>query len=100
MTSQAEIGPPHAPSPRSRGRVIAVQQTRRARVKNGRLVLDEPTNLPEGAEVTVILADADDLDDEERAELHRAIEEGMDDCDAGRVEDAYKVIAELRARTQ
>jgi hypothetical protein len=79
--------------------VIAVQQTRRARVKNGRLVLDEPTNLPEGAEVTVILADADDLDDEERAELHRAIEEGMDDCDAGRVEDAHKVIAELLSRT-
>lgn len=76
-----------------------MQQTRRARVKNGRLVLDEPTNLPEGAEVTVILADADDLDDEERAELHRAIEEGMDDCDAGRVEDAHKVIAELLSRT-
>jgi hypothetical protein len=76
-----------------------MQHALKARVRNGRLVLDEPTNLPEGAEVTVILADSDDLDDEERAELHRAIEEGMDDCDAGRVEDAYQVIAELRSRT-
>lgn len=77
----------------------AMQHALKARVRNGRLVLDEPTNLPEGAEVTVILADSDDLDDEERAELHRAIEEGMDDCDAGRVEDAYQLIAELRSRT-
>ncbi len=29
----------------------------KARVKGGRLVLDEPTNLPEGAEVRVALVD-------------------------------------------
>lgn len=80
------------------GRVAAVQPSLKARVRNGRLTFDVPTTLPEGAEVTVILVDGDELDAEERAELHRAIDEGMADCDAGRTEDAYAVIAELRAR--
>jgi hypothetical protein len=42
----------------------------KAYVRGGRLVLDEPTNLPEGAEVRVALVDGDELDDHERAELH------------------------------
>jgi hypothetical protein len=41
-----------------------------AKVRNGRLVLDEPTDLPEGAEVPLQLVDPDDLTDEERAALH------------------------------
>lgn len=76
-----------------------MQPALKARVRNGRLTLDEPTTLPEGAEVQVILADGDELDADERAELHRAIEEGMADADAGRDEDAYEVIARLRALT-
>jgi hypothetical protein len=80
--------------------VIAVQQPLKARVKNGRLVLDEPTNLPEGAEVELVPGDGDDdLDDEERAELHRSIEEGLADMKAGRVVDAKAAIARLGTRT-
>jgi hypothetical protein len=71
----------------------------KARVQNGRLVIDEPTSLPEGCEVTLAVVDGDELDDEERAELHRAIERGLDDIDAGRVVDADVVLAELRARS-
>jgi hypothetical protein len=41
----------------------------KARVQNGRLKLDEPTDLPEGAVVPLEIADWDDLDDAERAEL-------------------------------
>ncbi len=41
----------------------------RARVRNGRLVLDEPTTLSEGSEVELV--PVDELDDEERAELDR-----------------------------
>jgi hypothetical protein len=44
----------------------------RARVKNGRLVLDEPTALPEGTEVELALPD--ELDDDERARLHAALD--------------------------
>ncbi len=70
----------------------------KARVINGRLVLDAPTNLPEGAEVELAVVDGDDLDDEERAELHAAIEQGMDDLDAGRSVDAEVILAKVRAR--
>ncbi|MBL8743857.1 MAG: hypothetical protein JNK04_22265 [Myxococcales bacterium] len=76
-----------------------MQHALKARVRNGRLTLDEPTTLPEGAEVQVILADDDELDADERAELQQAIEEGMADADAGRTEDAFEVIARLRAGT-
>jgi hypothetical protein len=41
--------------------------TLRARVHNGRLVLDEPTDLPEGEVVYLQPDDADELDDAERA---------------------------------
>jgi hypothetical protein len=68
-----------------------------AKVRNGRLVLDEPTNLPEGAEVPVTLVDADDLTDEERAALHASIERGIADVEAGRVVDHARIKEVLRA---
>ncbi len=76
-----------------------MQQALKARVRNGRLVLDEPTNLPEGAEVQLVLAEGDDLDDEERAELSLSIEEGLTDMKAGRTVDAKEAIARLRSPT-
>jgi hypothetical protein len=42
--------------------------------------------------------DSDDLDDDERAMLHAAIEEGLREAEAGDVVDAAEVIARLRAR--
>ncbi len=47
------------------------------------MVLDEPTNLPEGAEVRVALIDHDELDDKERAELHAALLTAEAELDAG-----------------
>lgn len=71
----------------------------KARVVNGRLVLDEPTDLPEGSEVSLaIVDDADELDDEERAALHASLERGMDDLEAGRSVDADVILAKIRAR--
>jgi hypothetical protein len=71
----------------------------KAHVRNGRLVLDEPTELPEGTEVTLVAIEpGDELDDEERAELDAAIHEGLDDLKAGRMVDGDEVIARLRAR--
>ncbi len=69
----------------------------KARVENGRYVIDEPALLPEGAEVQLQIIDGDDLDPEERALLHTAIEEGLDDSEADRVISAEKSLAELRA---
>jgi hypothetical protein len=46
----------------------------RARVEKGRLVLDEPTTLPEGTVVDLVAADEDDdLTDDERQALHEAL---------------------------
>jgi hypothetical protein len=73
-------------------------------VRNGRLVLDEPTELPEGEVVELVFAaDAleaggDYLDDEERERLHQSIERGIADVAAGRSVDARQVVEELRAR--
>jgi hypothetical protein len=55
----------------------------KARVRGGRLILDEPTDLPEGAEVRVAVVDGDDLSDDERAELHAAIIAAERECDEG-----------------
>ena len=72
----------------------------KARVENGRLKLDEPTDLPEGTVVPLEIAnDWDDLDDAERAEMHEAIREGIEDMEAGRTVDAKTAIAELRSRS-
>lgn len=37
----------------------------KAQVRAGRLVLDEPTNLGEGADIRVALIDSDEVDDRE-----------------------------------
>jgi hypothetical protein len=68
-----------------------------AHVRGGRLVLDKPTNLPEGAEVRMALVDGDDLDDAERAELHAAILAAEQELDAGKVVSEEDLWARLRA---
>ena len=51
-------------------RRVAGMETLRARVEKGRLVLDEPTALPEGTVLELCVAQAEDeLDSEERAAL-------------------------------
>lgn len=83
---------------------MRVMQPLKAKVHNGRLILDEPTDLPEGEVVDLILVDellasgGDYLDDEERERLHRSIERGLEDVKAGRTVEASKVIEKLRSR--
>lgn len=70
----------------------------RARVHNGRLVMDEPTDLPEGTVLELVAEDEDDdLDDAERMALHAAIERAMDAARSGRVRPAEDVLADLHA---
>ena len=69
----------------------------KARVVNGRLVVDEPTELPEGTEWDVMLynSEGDSLGDEERAALHRSLLRGITQADAGTVIDSDDVLSEL-----
>lgn len=73
--------------------------TIKARVRSGRLVLDEPTDLPDGAEVELLPLDPGDwLDETERTALHRALRESSVDVDQDRLVDAEEILRELRAR--
>jgi len=73
----------------------------RARVHNGRLVLDEPVDLPEGTVVDLVPVDeGDDLDDAERARLHAALDAARAELARGESIDAAVVLDELRSRAR
>ena len=69
---------------------------RKIQVKNGRLALDEATDLPDGADVEVLVID-DELTGEERAELHASLDRALDDSDAGRGMEAWEYLERYRA---
>ena len=70
----------------------------RAKVRAGRLVLDEPTTLPEGAELELVaLDDVDELDPADRARLHGFLAESIARHVPGSGIAAGEVLAELRA---
>jgi hypothetical protein len=63
------------------------------------LVVNEPTNLPEGTEVELLPLDPGDwLDDADRAALHAALAESETDIATGRLVDATEVMKNLRSR--
>ena len=72
----------------------------RARVTNGRIVLDEPTDLPEGTVLELVPGvEVDELTDEDREKLHAAIRRGLDQGrrgDARPIEDAFDEIRNRR----
>jgi len=71
----------------------------KAHVMNGRLVLDEPTDLPEGTEVELLAADEiDELDPAERAKLYGFLAESIRTHVPGTGTPAAAVLAELRNR--
>ena len=75
----------------------------KAQVKNGKLVLDEPTDLPEGEIVELVPLDevlargGDFLDDEDRAALHRELDASIAEAKESKFIDAEDVLAVLRA---
>ncbi len=78
-------------------------QPLKARVHNGRLVLDEPTDLPEGEVVYLQPVSAavrleDGFDEEEREALYQALDEGIAAARAGDHVDGESFVQELLAR--
>ncbi len=69
----------------------------KAHVKAGRLLLDEPTDLPEG-EVDVYVPDGEEFTPEERAKLEAALDEGIAAARRGDHSDADEFIQGLLAR--
>ncbi len=75
------------------------RMTIKARVHAGRLVVDEPTDLPDGTELELLPLDPGDwLDEAGRAALHKALRESDADVAAGRLVDADEILKELRSR--
>jgi hypothetical protein len=72
----------------------------KAHVENGRIVADEPVDLPDGTLLRVLLADEPDeaMSEEERLRLEQAIEEGYADFERGDFEDAAQFAARLAAK--
>ena len=82
-------------------------QPLKAHFQNGQVVLDEPTDLPNGTELYVVSAEQlgdvvmlrdDGLDDDERKRLHESIRRGIKDGRAGRVTDLDEFLDELDAQ--
>ena len=72
----------------------------RAVVKDGRLVVDEPTTLPEGTVLDLVVDDeGDDLDATERAALHAHLESSWEASRRGEFVPAEHVLAELRRKS-
>jgi hypothetical protein len=71
----------------------------RARVRNGRLVLDIPTDLPEDTVLDLVIDDADDdLDENERQARDAAIRKSREQAKAGLLRPADEILDELRRR--
>ena len=71
----------------------------RARVKNGRLIVDEPTSLPEGTVLDLVFDDeGDDLDDAERKARDAAILAAWQQAQGGAGRPAQTVLDDLRRR--
>lgn len=71
----------------------------RARVEKGRLIVDEPTTLPEGTVIDLVADDeGDNLTDEERRALHAALSKAWASAEAGRVRPALDIFDELWQR--
>jgi hypothetical protein len=85
-----------AESRRTRMNVMAPLK---AVVKNGRIVVDEPTELPEGTEIELVPVD-EDFDPEERARLLAAIDDGIEDFERGDHMDGFEFIAQMRAKRE
>ena len=77
---------------------MAVMQPFKAVVKNGRLMVDEPTELPDGTEIELL--PVDDFDPQERARLLQAIDEGIEDFARGDHMDGFDFIAQMRSRRE
>lgn len=72
----------------------------KAHIENGRIVADEPVDLPDGTVLRVVPVDEADeeMSAAERAELEGAIEEGYADFDRRDYMDAAEFAATLVAK--
>ncbi|HEY4180003.1 MAG TPA: hypothetical protein VGM90_24340 [Kofleriaceae bacterium] len=72
--------------------ILVAVKTATAHVREGRIVLDEPVDLPEGTQLEVFLDDSPELTPEEIAELDAACAEADAEAERGELVDAREFI--------
>lgn len=71
----------------------------RGKASSGRIIVDEPTLLPEGTTLNLVLDDeGDDLDEAEREALDAHLATAWTSAQTGNVRPADELLAELRKR--
>jgi hypothetical protein len=75
-----------------------MKMTVHARVKNGRLLADEPTDLPEGTELELVPAYPDDEAWELTPEQEAKVRESIAQAKRGELIPAEDVLRELRSQ--
>jgi hypothetical protein len=78
------------------GAILVAMTALKAHVKDGRIIVDEPTDLPDGEIYVLPIDRAVDLDD---PELLRELEVSVAEARAGKLIPASEVMAELRSRS-
>ena len=69
----------------------------RAHVENGRLVLNEPTSLPDGTVLDLVMDDGgDEMNAEEREALDRVLLVSFESAKAGELRPASALLDDLR----
>jgi hypothetical protein len=79
--------------------MVASMLVIKATVRNGRIVVDEPTSLPDGREVELCVVNDDGMSEDERARLHASIARGLADGRAGREEELGAFLDQLDAES-
>ncbi len=70
----------------------------KAHVRDGRVVLDEPTELPNGTEIEFTVVEDDDFGPGERARLDASLELSAAQASAGQLVDGDAVLQGLLSR--
>jgi hypothetical protein len=77
--------------------MLLAMQVIKATVRKGRIVVDEPTTLPDGHEVELCVLNDDGMSEDERVRLHASIARSIRDGRAGREMDLDSFMDQLDA---
>ena len=72
----------------------------KATVRGGRILVDEPTDLPEGTVLNLVLDAGEEMAQDEIDAVNASIATSLEEARAGRLVPAGEVINELRRRRE
>jgi len=94
--SVSDLHPVHRDSIRD---ILCVMLAIKAHVRSGRIIVNEPTDLPEGAELDLVVVGNDDLDEVDHQALMDSLDRSLDDEDADRIVNVNEFLEEVRTQS-